>query len=114
MGSWDTPSRPIEDWLIEDASAFERVLARHEEGLAFGVQLRQLREAAGLSQRAVATHLELSTSFLSDVEKMRRGPLGYSQVMKLLPLLGPTATMLLRFSAEVSVSERAIAKWRES
>lgn len=39
---------------------------------AEGVELRRARKAAGLSLRALASHLNLSAAFLSDVERGNR------------------------------------------
>lgn len=52
---------------------------RQRRGL-FGVLLRTERDKAGLSQAKLATHLGISSSFLSDVEVGRRRPLSAERI----------------------------------
>jgi len=53
----------------------------------FGKLLRSLREAAGISMGALARHLEVSVTYLSDVERGTRAPLTSERIEKAANLL---------------------------
>jgi transcriptional regulator with XRE-family HTH domain len=53
----------------------------------FGKLLRSLREAAGVSMGALARHLEVSVTYLSDVERGTRAPLSNDRIQKTAELL---------------------------
>ena len=53
----------------------------------FGKLLRRVREAAGVSMGALARYLEVSVTYLSDVERGTRAPLTSDRIEKTAGLL---------------------------
>ncbi len=51
---------------------------------AYGDELRFLRESAGVSLRALASHLKWTPTYLSDVERGRRKPFDLRTTKKIL------------------------------
>lgn len=74
--------------------------------LTFGQTLRAVREAAGLTQTAVAAQLGVSTVYVSDVERDRRAPFHGERLRELTTLLGVPDDRL--FVAALRTSGRLI------
>lgn len=53
----------------------------------FGKLLRSLREAAQVSMGALARHLEVSVTYISDVERGTRAPLSAERITKVAKFL---------------------------
>lgn len=62
---------------------------------AFGLYLKQLREAAGLSQEALADLAEISSAYVSQIETGRRNPPTPDVLRRMAGPLGVEYTMLL-------------------
>ena len=70
----------------------------------FGRLLRSLREAAGVSMGALARHLEVSVTYLSDVERSTRAPLTSERILKAGELLRLTKTEIHRLDTSAGES----------
>ncbi len=69
----------------------------------FGINVRRLRKARGLTQEALAHEVEIDVSYLGQIERGERNPT-LSVVERFAAVLGASAPDLLR---PVSVSDRA-------
>ncbi len=65
----------------------------------FGRELRALREQTHRSMGEVARHLGVSVTYVSDVERGRRGPLAPPAITKVAELLGVDPKALLTTAA---------------
>lgn len=63
---------------------------------AFGSLLRRLREDARISLGDLARHLQVSTPYLSDVERGNKKPLSGENIREAATLLGIDPTALLK------------------
>ena len=54
---------------------------------AFGFRVKKMREAAGLTQEALAEKAELDRTYLSDIERGMRNP-GIRNVLRLVEAMG--------------------------
>ena len=68
--------------------------------LTFGEMLRAERARAGKSLGELAKHLSLSTMYISDIERGRRGPLDNVQTVEAAKFLGIDPTGLLKVAAQ--------------
>lgn len=69
---------------------------------AFGERIRQLRKAAGLTQRELGDHVGMDFIELSKVENGRVGPPGRAVILRLAAQLGGDAADLLRLAAQTT------------
>ena len=89
-----------------------------ESGLRFPQALREAREAAGLSYRALAARCGLSHSFLSQVEKGQRRAPPMDRVVRIAQALGAVAPGFLvaaladRAGEDVALLSRALLQAR--
>lgn len=79
----------------------------------FGRRLRSSRVEFGMSLRALAEAIDLSATYISDVENGRRGPLGAKACAAAAKVL-QLPSGFLEAEAERDVAERAIERWRAS
>ena len=68
---------------------------RDQTLLAFGQNVRKLREAKGLTQEKLAERADLDRTYLSDIERGARNP-GVKNVARLARALGTTVSDLCR------------------
>ncbi len=67
----------------------------------FGKMLRQARTAAGISMGKLARHLEVSVTYVSDVELGKRAPLVVEKIRRAAELIGADAEPLERAATKV-------------
>lgn len=85
----------------------------------FGRLLRRLREDAGKSMGQLARHLEVSVTFISDVERGTRAPLTKSKILNAAQFLHIDPDPLLAAAAEyhgaieLALTEHTTRKARE-
>ena len=65
------------------------------EAEIFGRTLRRLREAAGLSQERVAQEADLTTGYISDLERGLKAP-GLATIIRLATALGVSPSDMLK------------------
>lgn len=65
------------------------------EGEIFGGTLRRLRDAAGLSQERVAQEADLTTGYISDLERGLKAP-GLVTIIRLASALGVAPADMLK------------------
>ena len=65
------------------------------EAEIFGKTLRRLREAAGLSQEKVAQEADLTTGYISDLERGLKAP-GLATIIRLATALGVSPSDMLK------------------
>jgi transcriptional regulator with XRE-family HTH domain len=66
-------------------------MAKVDPGLrAFGFSVKQLREAKGLTQEALAEKADLDRTYISDIERGARNP-GIKNVLRIAKALGVSA-----------------------
>lgn len=70
--------------------------------LTFGVRLRQLREARGVSRRDLATRVRLKESYLERIERGQNAPPSALAIVDLAKGLGADADELFALSGKVS------------
>lgn len=74
----------------------------------FGVRMREAREAAGLSQTAVAKKLEISQGTLSELERTSQGS---SLVVAFAHLYGVSPDWLATGEGQMSTKVMSMSKW---
>jgi transcriptional regulator with XRE-family HTH domain len=85
----------------------------------FGRLLRSLREGSGKSMGQLARHLEVSVTFISDVERGTRAPFTHSRILQAAAFLDVDAGQLLEAAAEyrgaieLALTERTSPKARK-
>ena len=68
----------------------------------FGDMLRRFREDAEITLGALARHLEVSTPYLSAVERGRKAPLAADKILEAAKFIGANAKELFEAAAQYS------------
>lgn len=71
---------------------------------AFGIRIRELRKAQGLSQEALAEKAELHPTYIGGVERGERN-LSFDSIVKIAHAFGLSLNELFRFDVKQSVTQ---------